>query len=189
MKFRSLEFCYLSGISNESKTKFLPSLFGFGLPCFHFLLLWWFFTRKDRGMLELLWRTGERRRRLTVWQRWEGSSGSCWTRTAERLSACSLASSSADGLWSGVRLGSRGGISMDTSVEPITKTGQVRGAEQRVNQRPPTKQVYEWAARKRFKPGGGHSAGTSHKQEPTTTSEGIDRHLLYLFIIFVKKPE
>lgn len=120
-------FCYLSGISNENKTKtYIPSLFGFSLV--HFLLLWWFFTRKDRGMLQLLRRTAESRRRLSVGQRWEGSSGSCWTQTAERLSACSLANSFADGRWSGVRLGSRGGISIDTSVEPITTKGQVQGA-------------------------------------------------------------
>lgn len=128
MKFTSVEFLLLKWHKQWQQDKISPSLFGFSLPCFHFLLLWWFFTRKDRGMLKSLWRTGECRRRLSVWQRWEGSSGSCWTQTAERLTACSFASSFADGLWSRVRLRSRRGISIDTSLEPITTKGQVQGA-------------------------------------------------------------
>lgn len=168
--------CYLSGISNENKTKtYIPSLFGFSLV--HFLLLWWFFTRKDRGMLQLLRRTAESRRRLSVGQRWEGSSGSCWTQTAERLSACSLANSFADGRWSGVRLGSRGGISIDTSVEPITTKGQVQGAgpacQSAAHQQNRCMKERTRTGALQTGKGGGHRAGASHKQESTATTEDL----------------
>lgn len=67
----------------------------------------------------------------------------CGTQTAERLSARSLAHSFADGPWSGVKLGSRGEISIDPSVEPIT-TSVGGGAIVSISD-PPTKQVYEGA--------------------------------------------
>lgn len=82
-----------------------------------------------------------------------GRSAACWTRfraaqppgvgvtvvggvprlraglqAAERPPARSLARSFADAPRSGVKLGSRGEISMDTSVEPITTKGHVQGA-------------------------------------------------------------
>lgn len=65
----------------------------------------------------------------------------CGTQTAERLSARRLAHSFADGPWSGVKLGSRGEISIDPSVEPITASAG-GGAIVSISD-PPTKQVYE----------------------------------------------
>lgn len=74
----------------------------------------------------------------------------CGNQTAKRLSARSLAHSFADGPWSGVKLGSRGEISIDPSVEPITSAGG--GAIVSISD-PPTKQVYEGA--QTLQPGAG----------------------------------
>lgn len=182
MEFKSLE-CLL--LKQWKQDTILPSLFGFSLPCFHFLLLWWFFTRKDRGMLELLWRTGERRRRLSVWQRWEGSSGSCWTQTAERLSACSLANSFADGRWYGREVGvTRGNFHRHQCRTNNNKRTSGGGGTSVSISGSPTKQVYEGAQR-RFKPERGPQS--SHFSQARAHSHfRRDRHTPLVFGYYIK---
>lgn len=95
--------------------------------------MWCFFTKKDRGMSspssrELVWSDGGLQPVNGTSCRWCDWEPVCDSQRRDGGCVSVRLRPRAFSRWSGASQGSRGGISILTSVEPITMKGQVQGA-------------------------------------------------------------